>query len=76
MTPFHKRSNGEDMNYEPNTVKWKPGDLVLHDADAKEWRVMMRVVNYAVDGRCPGLDHSKSGEKSLTISTNGFIASS
>ena len=34
------------MNYEPNTVKWKPGDLVIHDADAKKYIMLMRVIGY------------------------------
>lgn len=40
------------MNYPANTIQWKPGDLVLHDADAKREDMLMRVVNYARDGRC------------------------
>lgn len=32
------------MNYEPNTIDWQIGDLVLHDADAKEPRMLMVVV--------------------------------
>lgn len=53
MTPFHTMPNGDhQMNYEPNTVHWRPGDLVLHDSDAKERHMLMRVVNYATDGRC------------------------
>jgi len=40
------------MNYEANTVKWKPGDLVLHDADAKRTEMLMRVIDYTKDGRC------------------------
>lgn len=23
------------MNYDPNTIQWRPGDVVIHDADAK-----------------------------------------
>ena len=40
------------MNYTPNTTKWIPGDLVLHDADAKSPEMLMRVLGYAGDGRC------------------------
>jgi hypothetical protein len=40
------------MNYEPNTIKWKPGDIVIHDADAKSEEMLMRVIGYAKDGRC------------------------
>jgi hypothetical protein len=34
------------MNYEPNTTKWKPGDIVIHDADAKQEEMLMEVVGY------------------------------
>ena len=30
--------------YPPNTKRWQKGDLVLHDADAKEARMLMRVI--------------------------------
>jgi hypothetical protein len=40
------------MNYPPNETKWKRGDLVLHDADAKRKEMLMRVVEYTGDGRC------------------------
>ena len=35
------------MIYEANTVRWKVGDLVLHDADAKKREMLMRVVGYS-----------------------------
>jgi hypothetical protein len=40
------------MNYAANTRRWLPGDLVLHDADAKRAEMLMRVVGYQEDGRC------------------------
>lgn len=40
------------MNYEPNTRHWRKGDIVLHDADAKEPKMLMRVVGYTRDGLC------------------------
>jgi hypothetical protein len=40
------------MNYEANTIQWKRGDLVLHDADAKKPDMLMEVTGYAKDGRC------------------------
>lgn len=52
MTPFYTLPNGYQMNYESNAVHWKPGDLVLHDSDAKRRDMLMRVVNHATDGRC------------------------
>lgn len=38
------------MNYEPNTRKWEPGELVLHDADAKTVEMLMVVIDYNRDG--------------------------
>lgn len=32
------------MNYAPNERQWFPGDLVLHDADAKRAEMLMLVV--------------------------------
>ncbi len=40
------------MNYEPNATHWQPGDLVVHDADAKEPRMLMKVIGYRKDGLC------------------------
>lgn len=31
------------MNYEPNKTDWKVGDLVIHDADEKSAKMLMRV---------------------------------
>jgi hypothetical protein len=39
-------------NYEANTIQWKRGDQVLHDADAKETRMLMVVIGYTRDGLC------------------------
>lgn len=41
---FHYCDNGNPHNYPPNAVVWPVGSLVLHDADAKESRMLMRVV--------------------------------
>lgn len=38
------------MNYEPNTIRWGKGDFVLHDADAKEPKMLMRVTGCDDDG--------------------------
>jgi hypothetical protein len=38
---------GRPHNYEPNTVRWPVGSLVLHDVDAKYNRMLMRVVRAA-----------------------------
>ena len=32
------------MNYEPNKIDWKIGDIVIHDADAKKEEMLMRIV--------------------------------
>lgn len=40
------------MNYEPNKIRWKPGDIVIHDADQKSPYMLMMVVGYLKDGRC------------------------
>lgn len=34
------------MNYEPNTIRWQPGDLVIHDADAKNRHMLMVVLGH------------------------------
>ena len=39
------------MNYEPNTIDWPVGSPVIHDADAKEVRMLMRVIGRLADGR-------------------------
>ena len=31
------------MNYEPNTIDWKIGDLVIHDCDAKSEHMLARI---------------------------------
>ena len=40
------------MIYEANTIKWKCGDLVIHDADAKNSSMLMRVIGYGKEGLC------------------------
>lgn len=39
------------MNYKPNETTWKIGDLVIHDADQKSERYLMRVVETRHDGQ-------------------------
>lgn len=36
------------MNYEPNRIVWKSGDVVIHDADAKDERMLMEVLGSKV----------------------------
>lgn len=38
------------MNYEPNLIQWHKGSIVIHDADAKEPKMLMRVIGYTRDG--------------------------
>lgn len=41
------------MIYEPNTMKWAVGALVIHDCDAKRADMLMRVIGYdRVSGEC------------------------
>ena len=40
------------MNYEPNTTHWPIRAKVIHDADAKERRILMTVVAYRTHGQC------------------------
>lgn len=56
------------MNYEPNNIRWRKGDIVLHDADAKEPRMFMRVIGYTRDGLCKTQYVDKSHKR--TIYTN------
>jgi hypothetical protein len=39
------------MNYQANTSHWRKGDIVLHDYDAKEPRMLMKVIGFTRDGR-------------------------
>lgn len=38
------------MNYTPNAIQWRKGDIVIHDADAKQPHMLMRVTGYDRDG--------------------------
>lgn len=40
------------MIYEANAIKWRKGDLVLEDCDAKEPKMLMRVIGYTKKGLC------------------------
>jgi hypothetical protein len=40
------------MNYDANATHWQIGDLVIHDCDAKEPRMLMVVIGYTPDGLC------------------------
>jgi hypothetical protein len=51
------------MNYTPNTRRWQPGDIVLHDADAKRVEMLMVVIGY----------HRKTGECITRYRKVGYI---
>jgi hypothetical protein len=38
------------MLYPPNTIKWAKGNIVIHWCDAKEPKMLMRVIGYTRDG--------------------------
>lgn len=40
------------MNYEPNLIQWRRGDIVIHDYDAKRPEMLMEVIGYTRDGEC------------------------
>lgn len=37
------------MNYKANDIQWCRGDVVIHDADAKEPKMLMKVVGFTRD---------------------------
>lgn len=45
------------MNYEPNIISWQVGDLVIHDADAKQEHMLMRVTGFTRDGLVKTMYH-------------------
>lgn len=55
------------MNYEPNTINWKVGDLVIHDADKKTERMLMRVTNVIGNGRIETEYANRSGSQPAYI---------
>lgn len=38
------------MLYEPNTIDWRVGAIVIHDADAKRYWMLMQVVKIQKNG--------------------------
>ena len=49
---------GAIVNYEANTIHWVKGSVVIHDADAKEPKMLMRIVGFTRDGlaKCQYVD--------------------
>lgn len=55
----------KDERYRPNDIRWKPGDLVLHIADAKRGNMLMRVTGYRPsDDACRTVYVHKGGKHS------------
>lgn len=52
ISPIDVHTGIEVMNYEPNLIGHAIGALVLHDADAKEPKMIMKVVDYSKKGLC------------------------
>lgn len=53
--------------YPPNTNRWKKGDLVLHYADAKEARMLMRVIGYTRVGDLCKTQYVESDRKRTVL---------
>ena len=46
------------MNYEPNQYRWTRNSIVLHDMDAKEPRMLMKIIGFTRSGlaKCQYVD--------------------
>lgn len=53
------------MNYTPNTIHWHKGAIVIHDAGAKEPKMLMRVIGYTRDGLCKTQYISKQHKRTI-----------
>ena len=59
------------MNYEENTVDWRIGDIVIHDADRKEpWMLMVVVGRDEAKGLIKSLLVDQDRHHNLTIYEN------
>ena len=62
------------MNYEPNTIDWAVGDLVIHDADAKTADMLMRVVEIGLlDGRLKTVYANRKGSESYYLNRKDVL---
>lgn len=52
------------MNYEPNSEQWPRGAIVIHDYDAKEPKMLMKIIGYTRGGlaKCQYVDRRKKRE--------------
>lgn len=56
------------MNYEPNTTGWQVGDLVIHDADEKSRKYLMRVTQInRKDGMTGTVYNNRKGNHELYL---------
>ena len=62
------------MNNEPNTTDWKVGDLVIHDADEKSSRYLMRITHIdRKDGMIGTVYHNRAGNHPLSLNKAKFL---
>ena len=55
------------MNEIANTIDWKIGQLVSHDADTKSELYLMRVIGIEKDGRIKTTYHNRNGTQPFYI---------
>ena len=72
---YHCRECGTSLNYEPNTVKWSPGSLVIHDKDAKKERLLLEVGTTAkvADGHIVRVKYISIPEDELPPEVRGWF---
>ena len=62
------------MNYEPNITGWQVGDLVIHDADEKSSKYLMRVTQInRKDGMIGTVYHNRKGNHPLYLNKMKFL---
>ena len=62
------------MNDEPNTTEWKIGDLVIHNADEKSRKYLMRVTQInRKDGMTATVYHNRKGNHPLYLNKMKFL---
>ena len=62
------------MNDEPNTTEWNIGDLVIHDADEKSSKYLMRVTQInRKDGMVATVYHNRKGIHPLYLNKMKFL---
>ena len=62
------------MNDSPNTTDWKVGDLVIHDADEKSSKYLMRITQIdRKDGLIGTVYHDRKGIHPLYLNKMEFL---